>query len=139
MEFFLYLNQNTLELIRTIQNLKYSITENDSICVNSYVTGAVKYPQKIFSICTDNIKTNANDAIYVINRVVTHESLHVAHMCNGSKPLGISKINISNKKLENIQRSLSLGKNINYDIEYEAYMMEDNPQKVNQYIKTFCF
>ena len=139
MEFFLYLNQNTLELVEVIKKANYSITEYDSVCSNALVNGATRYPKKILAICTDNIKTRPTNLKEFVNRVITHEAMHIVHMCNGLNPLGLSKSNLSQQNRQNIERSVSMGINTNYNIEYEAYMMEDNPKQVTEYIKKFCF
>lgn len=139
MEFFLFLNRDTQELINQISKAKYTVMENNGICYHSFVTGFVKVPEKSFTICTDNIKKSFRDVELNINRVVTHESMHVAQMCNDNRPLGIPKSEISKENHDNILRSIEVGNNINYEIEYEAYLMENNPKEVIHYIRRYCF
>ena len=139
MEFFLYLNQNTLELVQVIRQANYSIIEYDNVCSDLYVNGATKYPQKVLVICTDNIIKKSSDAKQLINKTITHEAMHIVHMCNNRRPIGLSIFELSNQKIKNIERSVSVGINTNYDIESEAYIVEDNPKQVIRYIKKFCF
>lgn len=139
MEFFLFLNQNTQELVNLISKAKFKVIENDGICYNSSVTGFVKIPEKLFTICTDNIKRSFHDVTFNVNRVVTHESMHVVQICNKFRPVGIYGYQLSGEKQQNLTRSINVGDNVNSDIEYEAYAMEDNPTEVIRYIKRFCF
>lgn len=139
MEFFLFLNENTQQLVKFISKANYKISENSGICYHHLVTGFIQYPQKLFTVCTDNIKNTSYNVRYDVNRVVTHEAMHVAQMCNRNRPLGLQKSSLTIEKYQRIERSLAIGSNMNYDAEYEAYMMEDNPKQVAEYLKTFCF
>ena len=140
MEFLLYLTPQAKDILNQIYQAKYSIRENVDYCrSNTDIFGYADFGQK-FVICTKNIKKSGFNLKHYINETVYHEAVHVAHLCNGYKPFGISKKDmiLPAFKYQDINNSVKVS-NAPSQIEHEAYWMEDKPQKVKSVLKKYCF
>ena len=139
MEFFLYLNSQSKEIINLVNKAKYSVNENIGFCRDKRFFGYVDHGKK-FIICTKNIKTSGFDPKFYINETILHESVHVAHHCNGYRPFWISKkdMHLPSNKLQDIKNSVNVS-SASSQMEHEAFWMEDKPDKVRYVLKKYCF
>jgi hypothetical protein len=140
MEFLLYLTPEAREILDLVYKKNYIVKENIELCKKHKEFFGYADSRKKFVICTDNIKKSGHDVKFYINETIYHESVHVAHYCNGFNPFGISlnKMRLSDDKLYSLNNSLSLS-NSKSRIEYEAYWMEDKPNEVKYVLKKYCF
>lgn len=140
MEFLLYLTPQAQDILNQIYRAKYSVKENIGYCKsNENIFGYADFGKK-FVICTKNIKRSGYDPKFYINETVYHEAVHVAHLCNGYRPFGISKndMPLPSNKLQDVKNSVSSSTS-SAQIEHEAYWMEDKPNKVKYVLKKYCF
>ncbi len=140
MEFLLYLTPQAKDILNQIYQAKYSVKENVDHCrSNKDIFGYADFGQK-FVICTKNIKKSGFNLKHYINETVYHEAVHVAHLCNGYKPFGISKKDmiLPAFKYQDIDNSVKAS-NAPPQIEHEAYWMEDKPNQVKYVLKKYCF
>ena len=141
MEFLLYLSPQGQQLIRDIISARFYIQENVGLCRNKQIFGHADTPRE-FVVCTKNIKNGGWNMKHYVSETVYHESIHAAQICNGDKPLGISKkyMPLSSNKLQDIRNSIIATKNYNSGMkEHEAYYFEDKPTQVRYYVRKFCF
>jgi len=139
MDFFLYLTPQAKQILNLIYKAKYKVYENIEYCRDKDFFGYSDFGKK-FVICTNNIKNSGFDVKFYINETVYHESVHIAHHCNGYRPFGISKkdMPLPSSKLKDIENSVSVS-SASSQMEHEAYWMEDKPDKVRYVIKKYCF
>ena len=139
MEFLLYLTPQAKDILNQIYQAKYSVRENVDYCRrNKDIFGYADFGQK-FVICTKNIKNSGFELKHYVNETVYHEATHVAHLCNGYKPFGISKKDmiLPSFKYQDIKNSVNVS-GAPAQIEHEAYWMEDKPEKVKYVIQKYC-
>jgi hypothetical protein len=138
MEFLLYLTPQAKEIVNIIHKAKYSVRENVEFCRNKDFFGYADFGKK-FVICTKNIKNSGLNVKFYINETVYHESVHVAHHCNGYRPFGISKSDmyLSSNKLQDVKNSVN-SSTASSQMEHESYWMEDKPEKVRYVLKKYC-
>jgi hypothetical protein len=142
MNFILFLSPTGKEILELIQKAQYRLYENISVCSNPVYFGATNHTTKQILVCTDNILKYSPIPSDVIDETIYHEGVHAAQACNRSKPLGISNsvIKLPSEKLLHAKASTELVKNPNnYQLELEAYWLEDKPEQVLSYLKKFCF
>lgn len=139
MEFLLYLSPEAKNLLNKIYQAKFSVRENIEYCRNKEIFGYVDFGKKVV-ICTKNIKSSGYNVYSSINQTFLHESVHVAHMCNGYRPFGISvkDMPLSNGKMSEVNDSLAVS-SATRAIEHEAHWMENKPKKINNVIQKYCF
>ena len=139
MEFLLYLSPQGQQIVRDMISAKFHIQENVGLCQNNQVFGYTDIPRK-FVVCTKNIKNSGYGTEFYINETVYHEATHVAHLCNGYKPFGISKKDmiLPAFKYQDIKNSVKTS-GASAQIEHEAYWMEDKPNKVKYALHKYCF
>lgn len=139
MEFLLYLSPESKSLLNQIYQARFSVRENVEYCRNKDIFGYVDFGKK-FVICTQNIKSSGYDVHSSINQTFLHEAVHVAHMCNGYRPFGISTkhMPLSSSKMQDVNSSLNAS-SAPRGIEHEAHWMEDKPGKINYVIQKYCF
>ena len=139
MEFLLYLTPQAKDILNQIYKAKYSVKENVEHCrTNTNIFGYADFGKK-FIICTKNIKNSGFRPKVYISETVYHEAVHVAHMCNGYKPLGISlkSMPLPTHKLQDIKNSVRAS-TASTRMEHEAYWMEDKPEKVKYVVQKYC-
>lgn len=140
MEFLLYLSPLGKELLYNILLAKFNVRENIELCQNKSVQGFVSYPSKKFVICTENIKNKSINVSKDVLKTLTHESVHAIQICKNNDIIRIANAPLLNQeKYYRLRMSLNVANNNSYDKEYEAYLLEDYPQKVLGYVKKFCF
>jgi len=140
MEFLLYLTPQAQDILSQVYRAKYSVRENIGYCrSNKNIFGYADFGKK-FIVCTNNIKRSGFNPEFYINETVYHEAVHVAHMCNGYKPLGIPMkyMPLPAHKLQDVKNSVSASTS-SFRMEHEAYWMEDKPEKVNYVLQKYCF
>ena len=140
MEFLLYLTPQAQDILNQVYRAKYSVRENIGHCrSNKNIFGYADFGKK-FIVCTNNIKKSGFEPEFYINETVYHEAVHVAHLCNGYKPFGISlkDMPLPANKLQDVKNSVSAS-TASAKIEHEAYWMEDKPEKVKYVIQKYCF
>jgi hypothetical protein len=141
MEFLLYLSPQGQQLIRDMISAKFHIHENVGLCRNDQVFGYTDTPRK-FVVCTKNIKNGGWDMNHYVSETVYHEAVHVAQICNGSEPLGLSakSMPLPSNKLQDIRNSVNTTKSYKaLQREHEAYYFEDKPNQVRYYVRKYCF
>ena len=138
MEFLLYLTPIGREIVQNVIRAGYPVRENIEFCRNNKTFGYGDFDKMV--ICTNNIKNSGFDVQFYINETVYHEGVHMAHMCNGYKPFGMNlkTMPLPWNKVEDIKKSLKISTS-SYQMEHEAYWMEDKPEKVNYVLKKYCF
>ena len=138
MDFLFYLTPQAQEIVNLIRKANYSVKENVEFCRNKKFFGFANFGKK-FVICTNNIKNSGFDPKFYINETVYHESVHVAHHCNGYRPFWISKgdMPLPSNKLQDVQNSVDAS-TASSQMEHEAYWMEDKPDKVRYVLKKYC-
>lgn len=145
MHFLFYLTPIGQTIVQDMISAKIQVRENIGYCSRSDLFGYADYPNK-FVVCTNNIKTQGYNLNTYVNETVYHEATHVAQICKGngrsSSLLGIPKdqMPLPWNKLNDIKNSVKATKNkATAMIEHEAYWLEDKPEKVDFYLKKFCF
>ncbi len=154
MEFLIFLNSNEKQILELIYKANYKVEENTPLCLlGDRYFGFLKKTQKTVVICTKNAmlhggyrfsKNNLYEDNFktglMVRRAIRHEAVHIAQECNNGKLLNISqnkKIKISPHKLDALKGSTQLSGE--YEKEYEAYLIEDQPKKVISVLKKYCF
>jgi hypothetical protein len=142
MEFLLYLTPIGKNIMNDLAKARFDIRENVGLCSKSNIFGYTDKPKK-FIICTKNIRNSGYDFGFQLNMTVYHEAIHATQDCKGGKNLiGIpkSKMPLPFNKIQDIQNSMSASGNYSAMMrEYEAYYLEDKPEKVLHYVEKFCF
>jgi hypothetical protein len=138
MEFLLYLTPIGRGIVQNVIRAGYPVRENIEFCRDKNRFGYSDFDKMV--ICTNNIKNSGFDVEFYINETVYHEGVHMAHMCNGYKPFGMSTktMPLPWNKVEDIKKSVKMSTS-SYQMEHEAYWMEDKPEKVNYVLKKYCF
>ena len=136
MEFLLYLTPIGQELIGKVMMKNYKVVENSAYCRNKEIFGGVDGPR--FVICTNNIKNTISPVKHYVNETVYHEAVHVAQSCKKG-PLKIADATLNQYKLNDVARSVKADKRAHQVYEFEAYYLEDKPERVLQYVNKYCF
>ena len=136
-----YLSPEGKQILDLIAKARFTVKENISWCSNPRYDGGIILENKTFFVCTKTLikRENPNKEL---NDTVYHEAVHVAHSCNGMKPLGIplNRMPLTAEKLQYVNNSVSLvKKKDNRRLEHEAYWLEDNPKETIKYLRKFCF
>lgn len=138
MEFLLYLTPIGREIVQNVIRAGYPVRENIGFCRDKKIFGYGDYDKMV--ICTNNIKNSGFDVQFYINETVYHEGVHMAHMCNRYKPFWMDPktMPLPWNKVEDIKKSVK-SSTASYQMEHEAYWMEDKPEKVNYVLEKYCF
>jgi hypothetical protein len=142
MDFLLFLTPINKEIINDLIAAKIKLTENSAICQKNPRYYGFFHKTKSLIVCTENILRETDNPRYWINQTITHEAVHAAQHCNGRKPLGLKRENmpLPFRKLNYLIASSEMSNHKHsFDMEHEAYYLEDNPKKVRSYLKKFCF
>lgn len=135
MEFYSYLNQSSIQVVKHIADKGVKFIENGRFCNNKDVFGFFKHPK--FTVCTNNIKDNISPVEYYVNETVLHEAVHYAQTCRGG-PLRPKNISLPSNKIQDAKNSVKAYSGAQYIYEKEAYFLEDKPELVLFYIKKYC-
>ena len=143
MEFLLYLALQSKQVVYDVMATKFDVKENVGFCKSPSYFGYVDHNPDVLVICTKNILDSGFDPHVYINETVLHEAVHAAQECNGGNPLGVDlkSMPLPPNKLSDIKKSLSISKKTDnsYYREHEAFYFEDKPERVQHYVKKFCF
>ena len=154
MDFFLFLGSQDKEILELVYKANYSVEENTPLCLlGKKFFGFLKIDQRRIVICTKNAidiggyllpkipeDEDLNMTGVYISRALRHEAVHVAQDCNNGEvmnPFSGEAPEIHSYKREALEGSTSISGN--RDKEYEAYMLEDNPDAVIAALKKYCF
>ena len=153
MEFIIFLSKLDKEILDLLIKANYIVEENKIECnLNKEIKGLHNSRENKIIICTENAKRktnyrnkkNANKDNFktekAIRKALRHEATHVIQKCNDNKIIGDikkleSKLNQNKKKALNFSTSNFSG---TYAKEVEAYVLEDKPKKVKDFIKKYC-
>ena len=152
MDFLLFLDSKSEEILALVEKAGYRVSEDIRICRDMpRFFGALRKPQKNLVICTENIKrvtgyymprSNNDDHFKTrlhINQTLRHEAVHVAQQCNKGGLVYIdSKKDMSLYKYKNEQIDASTLISGEKEKEQEAYALETRPKKVIEVLKTYC-
>lgn len=142
MEFLLYLTPEAQDILNQVYRAKYNVRENIEYCIsNKTIFGYVDFKKNLV-ICTNNIKKGNFSLEFYVNETIYHEAVHVAHMCNGYRPFGISmkSMLLPSNKLQDVKNSSNLSNSSDrFKIEHEAYWMEDKPNEIKYVLQKYCF
>lgn len=139
MEFLLYLTPIGNDIMNSLAKARFTIRENVGLCSNKNVFGYTDAPKK-FVVCTKNIKNGGWDLRHYVNETVYHEATHAAQNCKGSI-FGIpkDKMSLPSNKLQDVKNSVGINRDYSTKMsEYEAYWMEDKPEKVKYVVQKYC-
>lgn len=142
MEFLLYLSTQNMEIYKIISQ-KIRVVENTQICKKEKIYGWFDVNTKTLTFCTTRIVSTGNPTEY-INKTILHESVHLAQACKMNmayiEPFGIYKkdMPLSSNKLQDVENSVNMASS-SYQVEHEAYWMEDKPDKVKYVLQKYCF
>ena len=143
MEFLLYLSPEGTEIYKMISK-KVRVVENTPICRSYNIFGWYQNTTKTMVFCTDKILSKVDPQKYV-NETLFHESVHLAQACKHNmreiKPLGISHsaMLLSDNRKKDLKIATSIGGNMSFNMEKEAFWMEDKPEKVKYVVQKYCF
>ena len=154
MEFILFLSKLDKEILDLLIKANYVVEENKIECLlNKEIKGLHNFVENKIIICTENAKRKTNyrskkrepnkdnfKTERAIRKALRHEATHVVQKCNNNKILGdIKKLE---SKLHPMKREALVFSTSNfsgtYAKEVEAYVLEDKPKKVKNFIKKYC-
>ena len=154
MEFIIFLSKLDKEILDLLMKANYIVEENKIECrINKEIKGLHKFEENKIIICTENAKKKTNyrnetqrpnkdnfKTKLAIRKALRHEASHAIQKCNNNKTAGDIKI-LEAKLHQSKRRSLEFStKNFSgtYAKEIEAYVLEDKPKKVRDFIKNYC-
>lgn len=142
MQFINYLSPPAQVIYKQLVK-KITVVENSSKCLsNSDAYGWYSSSTKIMHICTSTILKNKSYINY-FDETLLHESTHFAQHCKGNGirmvKLGVNSIYLPDNKLKDVRNSLKYSSKEYYEIEKEAYFLEDKPKILNTFLKKYCF
>ena len=154
MEFIIFLSKLDKEILDLLIKANYIVEENKIECLlNKEIKGLHNFEENKIIICTENAKRktnyrNENKRInkdnfktkLAIRKALRHEAAHAIQKCNNNKTVGDikkleGKVHQSKKKALDFSTSNFSG---TYAKEIEAYVLEDKPKKVKDFIKKYC-
>ena len=154
MEFILFLSKLDKEILNLLIKANYIVEENKIECLlNKEIKGLHNFKENKIIICTENAKRKTNyrykkqvadndnfKTERAIRKALRHEATHAIQKCNDNKIIGDikkleRKMHQSKKKALDFSTSNFSG---TYAKEIEAYVLEDKPKKVKDFIKKYC-
>jgi len=154
MEFIIFLSKLDEEILDLLIKANYEIEENKIECLlNKEIKGLHKFVENKIIICTENAKRKTNyrnkkrepnndnfKTERAIRKALRHEATHVVQKCNNNKILGdIEKLESKLHPMKREALVFSTSKfSGTYAKEVEAYVLEDKPKKVKDFIKKYC-
>ena len=154
MEFILFLSRLDKEILDLLIKAKYIVEENKIECLlNREIKGLHNFKENKIIICTENAKSKTNyrnkkqqpnkdnfKTEVAIRKALRHEATHAIQRCNNNKIVGDIK-NLEKKLHESKKKALKFS-TLNfagtYGKEVEAYVLEQKPKKVINFIKKYC-
>ena len=154
MEFIIFLSKLDKEILDLLIKANYEVAENKIEClINKEIKGLHNFVENKIIICTENAKRKTNyrnkkkgpkkdnfKTELAIRKALRHEATHLIQKCNGNKIIGDikkleSRLHPSKRKALEFSKSNFSG---TYAKEIEAYVLEDKPKKVKDFIKKYC-
>ena len=154
MEFILFLGKLDKEILDLLIKANYIVEENKIEClINKDIKGLHNFERNKVIICTENAKRKTNykskkqspnkdnfKTERAVRKALRHEATHAIQKCNDNKTIGDikkleSKLHQSKRKALEFSSSNFSG---TYAKEVEAYVLEDKPKKVKDFIKKYC-
>ena len=154
MEFIIFLSKLDKEILDLLIKANYIVEENKIECLlNKEIKGLHDLEENKIIICTENAKRKTNyrnkkqlqnkenfKTERAIRKALRHEATHAIQKCNNNKTIG--DIKELESKLHQSKRKALKFSTFNfsgtYAKEVEAYVLEDKPKKVKNFIKKFC-
>ncbi len=154
MEFIIFLSKIDKEILDLLMKANYVVEENKVEClINENIKGLHNFEENKIIICTENAKKKTNyknnkqkpnkdnfKTELAIRKALRHEATHAIQKCNNNKTVGdIEKLesNLHQSKRKALEFSTSNFSGT-YKKELEAYVLEDKPKKVKNFIKKYC-
>ena len=153
MEFIIFLSKIDKEILDLLLKANYIVEENKIEClINKEIKGLHKFEENKIIICTENAKNKTNyrnkkqqqikdnfKTELAVRKALRHEATHAIQKCNDNKIIGDikkleRKMHQSKKKALDFSTSNFSG---TYAKEIEAYVLEDKPKKVKDFIKKY--
>ena len=154
MEFIIFLSKLDKEILDLLIKANYIVEENKIECLlNKEIKGFHNFVENKIIICTENAKRKTNyrnmkqqqskdnfKTEKALRKALRHEATHAIQKCNNNKIIGdIKKLE---DKLHQSKRKALMFSTSNfsgtYAKEVEAYVLEDKPKKVKNFIKKYC-
>ena len=154
MEFIIFLSKLDKEILDLLIKANYIVEENKIECsINKEIKGLHNFEKNKIIICTENAKRKTNyrniklkpnkdnfKTELAIRKALRHEATHVIQKCNNNKTVGDIK-DLEDKLHPSKRRALKFSTSRfsgTYAKEVEAYVLEDKPRKVKDFIKKYC-
>lgn len=149
LEFISLLLPLQLEMVGVMKQANFNVEQDTGLCEASRVVFAWTTSNRGMGVCLDNIKQHAQQKGYdrnavksIVNQAVTHESVHVAQMCNKGKTILSERVqlnDLSPKQKQSVIRSMAYSLNLgSAALEAEAYHMEKSPTLTTYMLKRYC-
>ena len=154
MEFIIFLSKLDKEILDLLIKANYIVEENRIECLlNKEIKGLHNFVENKIIICTENAKRKTNyrnmkqqqsmnnfKTERAIRKALRHEATHAIQKCNNNKIIGDIK-KLENKLHQSKRKALKFSTSNfsgTYAKEVEAYVLEDKPKKVKNFIKKYC-
>ena len=154
MEFIIFLSKLDKEIFDLLIQANYIVEENKIGCLlNKEIKGLHNFVENKIIICTENAKRKTNyrnmkqqqsmnniKTERAIRKALRHEATHAIQKCNNNKIIGDIK-KLENKLHQTKRKALKFSTSNfsgTYAKEVEAYVLEDKPKKVKNFIKKYC-
>ena len=152
MEFILFLSKLDKEILNLLIKANYIVEENKIECLlNKEIKGLHNFKENKIIICTENAKRKTNyrnkkqqknnfKTERAIRKALRHEATHAIQKCNNNKIIGDIK-KLENKLHQSKRKALEFSTSNfsgTYEKEIEAYVLEDKPKKIKNFIKKYC-
>ena len=154
MEFIIFLSKLDKEILDLLIKANYIVEENKIECLlNKEIKGLHNFVENKIIICTENAKRKTNyrtkkqqpikdnfKTELAVRKALRHEATHAIQKCNDNKIIGDIK-KLESKLHQNKRKALAFSTSNfsgTYAKEVEAYVLEDKPKKVKDFIKKYC-
>lgn len=144
MDFIAYLNPIEAQ-VYVMASKRARIVENSAVCKTYDIFGFFRTTTRELSICTSRIKRHSSwSQSQSIKQTLMHESVHLAQACKSRfrhlEPLGISRksMTLSDDRLDSLRKVLAFDPRL-LNVDYEAFYLEDKPEKVKYVVRKYCF
>ena len=154
MEFIIFLSKLDKEILDLLIKANYIVEENKIECLlNNEIKGLHKFEENKIIICTENAKKKTNyrnkkqqpnkdnfKTELAVRKALRHEATHAIQKCNDNKIIGDIK-KLESKLHQNKRKALDFSTSNfsgTFAKEVEAYVLEDKPKKVKDFIKKYC-
>ena len=154
MEFIIFLSKLDKEILDLLIKANYIVEENKIEClISKEIKGLHKFEENKIIICTENAKKKTNyrnkkqqpnkdnfKTELAVRKALRDEAAHAIQKCNDNEIIGDIK-KLESKLHKNKRKALDFSTSNfsgTYAKEVEAYVLEDKPKKVKDFIKKYC-